>query len=161
MRKKLIDHADARTTDALSSGLDQSDEFAALPNPDVGETIFDSGAARHLIAEKYAQQFPYYIDKLDQVIPLTTAAGPWSCDSSFHYRNEDSGATVDALVLPDTPTVLSIGILVIRDKWHFEWPVGSCAPFVVKPDGSIVWFIVRDYVLYLQKSRDITAIAAV
>ena len=95
------------------------------------------------------------------MVPLTTAAGPWSCDSSFHYRNKDSGATVDALILPDTPAVLSMGILVIRDKWHFEWPAGSYAPFAVKPDGSIVWFIVRDYVLFLQKTRDVTAMAAV
>ena len=44
--------------------------------PNVEETIFDSGSARNLIKRSLVTEFPDYITSTDQVVHLTTAAGP-------------------------------------------------------------------------------------
>ena len=72
----------------------------------------------------------------------------------FDYVNQDAGEEVVALILPDTPTVLAMGIADIDKGWRFEWPAGSYSPFAVKPDGAMVWFVVRDYVIYFSKNQD-------
>ena len=36
----------------------------------------------------------------------------------------------------------------------FEWPAKSYSPFAIKPDGTMVWFAVRDYVVYFSKNKD-------
>ena len=91
---------------------------------------------------------------MDQVVCLSTAAGPEKCSEVFDYINQDSGEEVVALILPDTPTVLAMGIAVIDLGWHFEWPARSYFPFAIKPDGTMVWFVVRDYVIYFSKNQD-------
>ena len=50
--------------------------------------------------------------------------------------------------------MLAMGWFCIEKKWHFEWPGGSFAPFAIKPDGTIIWFVVREYVVYLQQRCD-------
>ena len=89
-----------------------------MPVPRVEETIFDSGAARNLVRQSIAAEFPEYIKTADQVIHLTTAAGPGECNEVFDYINEDADEDLVALVLPDTPAVMAMGIAVIDMGWH-------------------------------------------
>ena len=94
------------------------------------------------------EELPDFIESTDQVIQIETAAGPGTCSEVIRYLNADAGyEEVYALVLKDTPTVLSMGIAVIEKGWHFEWPARSFAPFAIRPDGTMVWFIVIDYVV--------------
>ena len=51
-----------------------------------------------------------------------------------------------------------MGIAVIDKGWHFEWPARSYFPFAGKPDGTMVWFVVRDYVVYFCKNQDLSYI---
>ena len=98
----------------------KSSEFA--PCVMTEDPIFDSGAFRNLIANRFAQNFPDYVHAADQVITLSTASGPVECYEDFSYLNHQAEEGVIALVLPDTPTVLSMGIFVMDLGWHFEWP---------------------------------------
>ena len=92
-----------------------------LPTPQLEETMFDSGAARDLIKRSTAKEFPEFIQSMDQVIHLETAAGPETCSEVLQYRNPDAGhEEVFALILKDTPAVLTMGIAVIDKGWHFE-----------------------------------------
>ena len=88
-----------------------SSEFAL--EVDAEDPIFDSGASRHLIAQKYVKDFPDYVHASDQAITLSTASGSVDCSSDFCYLNHQADECVVALILPDTPTVLSMGIFVI------------------------------------------------
>ena len=58
-----------------------------------------------------------------------------ACSEMIRYLNADAGyEEVYALILKDTPTVLSMGIAVIDNGWHFEWPARSFAPFAIRPE---------------------------
>ena len=94
----------------------------APPTIDVDDTILDSGASRPLLARKYVELFPQHIKETSQVVDLIIAAGPETCNETITYRNADAGEEVVALILPDTPSVLSLGMCVIDMGWHFEWP---------------------------------------
>ena len=154
VRKLLVSKAKAqKTKDALMQGIMSADD-TDLPEPDVGETILDSGAARHLLSEQFVKDFPEFIKSTTQVMHLITANGPKSCDQVFEYKHSDSGERVVALILPNTPTVFAMGLAVIELGWHFEWPARSYSPFAIKPDGTIVWLVVKDYVVYFTKSQD-------
>ena len=59
-----------------------------------------------------------------------------------------------ALICPNTPSVLSVGRRCIDCGWHFEWPPFSYSPFMVKPDGTIVWMIFKNYVPVLRDQFD-------
>ena len=96
---------------------------------------------------------------MNQVVKLETAAGSDKCSEAIRYLNVDAGfEETYALVLKDTPTVLSMGMAVIDKGWHFEWPAGSFAPFAIRPDGVIVWFIVIDYVVYFRRNQDAASV---
>ena len=90
---------------------------------------------------------------------LSTAAGTVQCDKEFVYANDDIGEVIPALVLPDTPTCLSMGIHCVEHGWHFEWPPHSHNPVAWKPDGTRVDFKVRDYVAYVA-DPETSAVAA-
>ena len=113
-----------------------------VPFPEVGPTIVDSGAACHLIAERLVKMFPDYIRKMSQVIELATASGPSRAENEIQYGIAQLPEPIVAIILPDTPTVLSLGMLVIDLGWHFEWPSRSLSPFAIMPDGEIIWFVV-------------------
>ena len=88
------------------------------------------------------------------MVDLITAAGPENCNETITYTNADAGEDVTALILPDTPSVLSLGMCVIDMGWHFEWPAHSFAPFAIKPDGTVAWLVVRDYAPYFRRAHD-------
>ena len=156
VRKELVDLHKAR----VARDLEEENGCTELPNPDVGDAILGSGSARHLLAEKYTEVSPEHIKDTDQVMRLATANGPKDCDKEFTYWNRDAELSSTALILPDTPSVLSLGLLVIIMGWHFEWPAGSYSPFAVKPNGYIVWFVVRDFVTFFAKAEDYAAVVA-
>ena len=162
LRVRKIHESSACPQAAISSSqyaLDadvQTSEFAH-DVPIAEDPIFDSGASRNLIAKKLVEDFPQFIHTTDQVMTLSMASGPVDCAENFRYLSPQAEECVVALVLPDTPTVLSMGVFVIDLGWHFEWPALSFAPFAIRPDGVVVWFVVRDYAVFLQNRAIVVA----
>ena len=75
--------------------------------------MFDSGSARNLIAQSLVDEFPEFLESVGQVVQLETAGGRDTCETAIRYLNADAGfEEVYALVLKDTPTVLSMGAAV-------------------------------------------------
>ena len=110
VHKLLIAHVGSHENADNMSEFGDSD----LPVVDVGETILDSGAARHLIATRYTLAHKAFLRILDLPVPLITASGADSTSQESEFIHSDLGDNVCALVLPDTPSVLSLGILVIE-----------------------------------------------
>ena len=151
LRKKLREEAmrvrrlpaQIASPDVSSCESDMSD--IAVPAPDVGPIIFDSGSAKHLLKECLTVPYQEFVEQVDNPIYLSTASGPAECCKAFTYYSPVIDEKIThALMLPDTPTVWSMGYFVMDKGWHFEWPPRSHAPFAIKPDGTIVYFIVRD-----------------
>ena len=136
------------------------DSAADIPRPDVGEVLFDSGAARHLISARRTDEYPDYVCKAARTMNLSTAAGTVRCDREFAYANDELGEMVSALVLPDTPTCLSMGEFVLNQGWHFVWQPYSQTPFAYKPDGTKIEFRVRENVVYLRDPEPLAAMPA-
>ena len=119
----------------------------ALHHPSLGElpvvsetreVIADTGASEDLIARWIAARYTQYITKTDNPIALDTASGTATCDEQLQFVWKQLGELGSALILPDTPSVLSVGRRCIDQGWHFEWPAYSHSPFMIKPDGDIV-----------------------
>lgn len=136
-----------------SIGCHEFDELLPVIHA-IGETIVDTGSGEDLVSRWIAEMFPNFITKTGQPITLSTAKGAETCDEQLHFIWKQIGEAGRALVLPDTPSVLSVGRRCIDHGWHFEWPPFSYSPFMIKPDGEIIWLIVRHYVPFLRDEFD-------
>ena len=57
--------------------------------------------------------------------------------------------------------MLSMGRCVVDLGWDFHWTkANEHAPYAIKPDGTVVWFVVQDYVLYFDSEKERAAAAA-
>ena len=112
-------------------------------------------ATGHCVVSRWiAERNPNFITETDQVINLDTASGLATCGEQLHFVWKQLGEIGRALVLPNTPAVLSVGRRCIDLGWHFEWPPFSHAPFMIKPDGEIIWLVVKGYVPELPDITD-------
>ena len=77
---------------------------------------------------------------------LMTANGP---SDSSKQANVAAGYLADTnpYLLPQTPSVLSVGLKCMNQGYDFVWYANK-KPFFVKPDGTRINLTVRDYVPY-------------
>ena len=68
-------------------------------------------------------------------VQLRTAAGDLTTDESVPVRPVGGDETIDALVLPDSPALLSLGKLCGENGYTFYWPNGG-APVITLPTGQ-------------------------
>jgi len=123
--------------------------------PRILEVIADTGAADHLVPRHIADQFHDYVTELQEAIQYFTASGTETGTHELNLVWRQLGEAGAAVVLPDTPSVISVGRWVIDKGWHFEWPPEfAYSPFFIKPDGTIVWLVVRNYVPFLRDTLD-------
>ena len=67
-------------------------------------------------------------------IQLRTAAGDLTTNESVSVDPFGSNNTVDALILPDSPALLSLGKLCGESGYSFYWPGGG-SPEITLPSG--------------------------
>ena len=53
------------------------------------------------------------------------------------------------LVLPDSPSVLSVGIRCMEENYEFHWERGSAHPYFISPKGKKIVCHVDQYVPYV------------
>ena len=68
-------------------------------------------------------------------------------------RNAELGCNIDAQILPDTPSVLSIGRRCTKEGYAFVWPPGG-RPCFVLPDGRCMFMRVLRDIPYLCTGAD-------
>ena len=118
-----------------------------LPNIHLNEVIADTGAADNLTSRAIADDYKEFITRMDSPIDYTTASGNVRGFCELNLVWTQLGEAGSAVILPDTPSVLSIGRWVIDRHWRFEWPPEfPCTPLLENPNGELVWLVVRNYV---------------
>ena len=96
----------------------------------------DSGSAFDIVSPGDLTPFEKKrIEKMSMGIQLRTAAGYLTTDESVSVNPFGGNDTIDALVLPDSPALLSLGKLCGESGYSFYWPNGG-SPEITLPSGK-------------------------
>ena len=90
-------------------------------------------------------QSAYLINTDHQNLTLSTANGECRPAGSVPMRAEALGEVSTALVLENTPNVLSVGLRCMEYGYGFYWPLSEM-PYWVTPDGDRVYCKVENNV---------------
>ena len=111
------------------------------------EWIADTGSAQDLIAEReLGQATPF---ESASPISMMTANGPNSANQQCDISVDSIGVKVAPYVLPETPSVLSIGQRCMDEGFDFVWRANS-RPYLRSSEGKKVFMDVKDNVPYLK-----------
>ena len=99
--------------------------------------IIDSGASFHLIDfDDLTQEERSRVYDLAYPIPLNTANGEVEATQAVQIYIPELEITVEAILLPKTPAVLSLGLLVEKEGFDYIWRRGT-VPFLQKGQYKI------------------------
>ena len=113
--------------------------------------ILDSGASEDVAPRELCHENMIKSARLlDNELTLTTAGGPISVTHSVHCKISSTGESVDALLLDNSPALLSMGLRCLRDGWTFLWVGFSEKPILVSPCWTkFLHCAVKDFIPYL------------
>ena len=106
--------------------------------------IIDTGSGTDLFTRANCPEYAVY--NSNDPVMLMTANGPSDSSKQANMAAGDLGDT-DPYLLPQTPSVLSVGLKCMNQGYDFVWYANK-KPFFVKPDGTRINLTVRDYVPY-------------
>ena len=106
--------------------------------------IIDTGSGTDLFTRANCPEYAIY--NSNDPVMLMTANGPSDSSKQANMAAGDLGNT-DPYLLPQTPSVLSVGLKCMNQGYDFIW-YAKDKPFFVKPDGTKIYLKVRDYVPY-------------
>ena len=121
------------------------------------EWIADTGSAQDLIAQRELGQAMAH--ESASPIQMMTANGPNSASEQCDVSVESIGIEVKPYVLPDTPSVLSIGQRCMEEGFDFIWRANS-RPYLKTPEGKKVYMDVKDNVPYLKSWHENVCVPA-
>ena len=130
----------------------------AIINPlDLGfeRCIVDTGCGRNLVSASLVKERGYEPDVMpsDELITLDTAGGPSKCKGILNVAAPAlSEGRIDALVMANTPTVLSVGERCREYGYGFHWPRGQ-RPYLETPAGRRIQLEVIGNAPYLDLTR--------
>ncbi len=128
---------------------------------DVPEIIVDTGAAIDIIRRSDIPKHLSGPDLLKMVPPmkLTTANGPLEAAERIIAKlpHLDPSTAFSMVVLKDSPSVISVGILCEEQGWDFVWEGWTSRPYITSPDGRRrIYLYTRNHVpLLLNKLQQI------
>ena len=114
--------------------------------------LADTGCGHDLVSSAHVKmaKATSRMRLLHQPIELNTAGGLTKCVHRLEIQcpalDEKS---FEALVLHDTPAVLSIGKRCVKYGYGFHWPPGSLRPYLVAPSGDHIGLTVIGDIPYL------------
>ena len=122
----------------------------AIPHR-VRSWVVDTGSGNHLVGRNRLDQA--HLDRLQRAPTkrLQTANGVITIDEAAHVESGALNDTVNALVLPSTADVLSVGKLCYDDGYTFIWNA-HCPPLLYRPDKSMVPLRLDQLVPVLEES---------
>jgi len=86
--------------------------------------------------------------RLDKTVTFQTAAGLTKVDSCMNLHSDTLGGEIQAMILKDTPDVLSIGKRCVEQGFAFHWNSGE-SPYILRPDGGRVDCFVENNIPYV------------
>ena len=121
------------------------------------EWIGDTGSAQDLISEReLADLVPF---ESDCPINISTANGPGYANRQCEVGVPSINSVAKPYVLPNTPSVLSVGQRCMEQGYDFIWK-GFQRPYFKVPGSGKVYLDVRDNVPYLKSWKEGTACPA-
>ena len=129
---------------AIPSSPRVPDRLGMMPD----KVLVDTGASWPMVSRKTVHpKVLLTARKLKVPITLTTANGDVQVSAMVHLRPPGFAHDVEALLLDDTPTVVSVGKCCTEYGYGFYWPPKE-DPFLLSPKGEKIEFIVESNVPY-------------
>ena len=119
------------------------------------EWIADTGGAQDLISKDDLGNLRSYT--APHPINIITASGPSSADVQADIKVPSLGVTSTPYVLPNTPSVLTVGYRCVEEGFDLIWRAYQ-RPFFRDSKGNKTYMDVRDYVPYLKSWKEDTAV---
>ena len=119
------------------------------------EWIADTGSAQGLISESVLAEVKEF--KSERPINMITANGPNYADKQCKVRVPSISTTAEPYVLPDSPSVLSVGQKCMEEGFDFVWRA-NCRPYFRDSNGNKVYMDVGDNVPYLKSWKENVAL---
>ena len=119
--------------------------------------LADTGIGDDLISPNDVPQ--WLLDEaipLESLVVLQTANGPVALEKRVRLQCPGLPTNLAALLLDDTPPVVSLGLRVEEEFYDFHWIHGH-NPYFVSPDGGVVWLEVEHHVPWINNNPGVTA----
>ena len=105
--------------------------------------LMDTGCGHDLISQKKIEKHNLETLVPPEPISFLTANGVTDTDLVSNFQTESFKEPINAYVLDDTPSVLSIGKRCMNHDYGFVWPPGR-EPFMIDPEGKRISLFVND-----------------
>ena len=109
--------------------------------------IMDTGCGSDLISKAKVEDHNLRRSKAKNPIQFQTANGNTKGLDIVTMNIVEFDESVEPYVLPDTPSVLSIGRRCMQEGYHFVWLSGK-HPYLITPSGKLVALAVEDDIPY-------------
>ena len=109
--------------------------------------IMDTGCGSDLISKAKVEDHKLRRSKAKNPIQFQTANGNTKDMDVVTMNIVEFDESVEPYVLPDTPSVLSIGRRCMQEGYHFVWLSGK-HPYLITPNGKLVALAVEDDIPY-------------
>ena len=110
--------------------------------------LMDTGSGHDLVPQHLVASSSLSVTPPDTAVSLSTANGPTAVESVAQIRVDALDSISEALVLPSTPLVLSVGRRCMEDGFSFVWKAKQ-APYLISPSGTVTALSVDGYTPYL------------
>ena len=110
--------------------------------------LMDTGCGHDLISKKKIEKHDLETLVTPEPISFQTANGITDTDLASNFQADSFKEPINAYVLGDTPSVLSVGKRCMNQNYSFIWPPGR-EPFMIDPDGKSISLFVNGDIPYM------------
>ena len=111
--------------------------------------LMDTGCGHDLISQRKVEKHGLETLVSEEAISFQTANGVTNTDLISNFQTESFTEPINAYVLDDTPSVLSVGKRCMKQGYGFVWPPGK-NPFMINPDGKRISLFVNSDIPYVR-----------
>ena len=111
--------------------------------------LMDTGCGHDLISQRKVEKNGLGTLVSEEAISFQTASGVTNTDLISNFQTESFTEPINAYVLDDTPSVLSVGKRCMKQGYGFVWPPGE-NPFMINPDGKRISLFVNGDIPYVR-----------
>ena len=111
--------------------------------------LMDTGCGHDLISKKKIERHDLETLVIPEPISFQTADGITDTDLVSNFQADSFKEPINAYVLGDTPSVLSVGKRCMSQNYGFIWPPGR-EPFMIDPDGKRISLFVNGDIPYVR-----------
>ena len=111
--------------------------------------LMDTGCGHDLISQRKVEKHGLETLVSEEAISFQTANGITNTDLISNFQTESFTEPINAYVLDDTPSVLSVGKRCMKQGYGFIWPPGE-NPFMINPEGKRISLFVNGDIPYVR-----------